>query len=448
MTISRLSKLLKNRKEGNFKLRGWIGDKRVLKDIAFLDFFDGMDCIQAVGSLKKLGKEKFEKFCSIPRESAIIIEGNFTENKKTREFEIKVESFSVLKKAQISLFPSPRSKSFDPFEQSNINQINKHPAFYLRNPKLAAVFKFKTLFIHNLASYLWDNGFVAFESPTITLQTLYDDSGAFWINLGKQKATLSRCATFHLESALMAYTKVFTIANSFSKEKSRSDRHLVEFTHLKVEIAWACLEDLIKIAGKIYYEVAKKTYERCKKEISVLGIEDIETWIEKINPKNHIIVNYEEALEILRKKGFNKSFGRSISVFEESVLTSHFNDRFIWIKYLPCSVEGFPFKRKKDDPRLSMAADLIAPKGFGEILGTAEKITEYEEITERMIEKGKKSPNQFKRYKDYLDLRKYGLPEHGGIGMGIDRSVRFILQLPHVRFTRPFPVIHGTKIHH
>jgi asparaginyl-tRNA synthetase len=303
------------------------------------------------------------------------------------------------------------------------------------------------MFKRNLEEYFWNKDFVQFEPPTLTLQTLYSDEGALWLDVDGRKVSLSRCATFHLEPALLAYEKVFAITTSFANEKSRSNRHLTEFTHLKAELAWVNLQELITLAGDMYYSVAKKTVNDCKREIIILGLQDeINKRIEKINPINQVVITYDEAIEILHKNKMAIEYGKSISASDEKIITKEFEEKFVWIKYIPCSVEGFPFKKKVDAPHLSMTCDLIAPEGYGEILGTAEKITDVSELLDRMREKGKDSPEQLFRYQDYINLRKYGLPEHGGIGMGIERGARYILNLPHVRFTRPFPVLHGTKL--
>jgi len=195
------------------------------------------------------------------------------------------------------------------------------------------------------------------------------------------------------------------------------------------------------------FEVAEKTVNDCQREIKLLSIGDkILQKMEKLDPANHQIITYDHAVACLHKRGKKFRYGKSLSTSDEKELTKANNNSFVWVKYIPCSAEGFPFKRKADQPNLAMVCDLIAPDGYAEILGTAEKITDYNELLERMAEKGKDAPEQLERYQDYLNLRKYGLPEHGGIGMGIERAVRYLLDLSHVRYTRPFPIVHGTKV--
>lgn len=425
------------------ELKCWLLRKRVHSEFIFLDLVDSTGKIQGVVS-KKDFPALYDSLKRLKDDSAISVNGEVESGKEGLDFNIR--KVDVAAESTLNLTPNPR-KIINPFSQSYVERIGLHPTFYMRNEKIAAAVKVKSYFKKNLADFFWEKGFMQFDPPTITLQTLYDDDSAFWIKINGQDATLSRCATFHLEPALFAYEKVFAITNSFSNERSRSDRHLSEYTHLKAELAWVNLDELIDFAGNMYYEVSKKTVHDCKDEISVLGLFDtIDERVEKINPENAVLITYDDAFKILMKKEIDFEYGKSLSTADEKIITNYFGEKFVWIKYIPRSAEGFPFKIKTDSPHLTMACDLISSNGFGEILGTAEKITDYDELLERMNEKGKISDEQIARYADYLDLRKNGLPDHGGIGMGIERAVRYLLNLPHVRNTKAFPVVFGTKV--
>ena len=440
-----IEQIIKDDEKNHEKIYGWLIGKRETKNYIFLDIKDSTGILQATLSKKEFAQKDIDSIKKFSLNSAISVAGTYVAFRGQPE--IIASSCKIEKAATLKLQPNPNSSRLSPFSENFTKHLAKHPTFYISNRILATVLKVKSRFRYNLANWFWNDKYVQMEPPEFTNQTLYEDKGAFWINLNGQKVSLSRCATFHLEPGLMAYEKVFCITDTHANEMSRSNRHLAEFTHLKAELAWVDLEDLMSIAGKMLYETAKKTVSDCQKEIEILGLGDIiEDKLNKLNPDNHKIITYDDAVELIRKKDKSQKYGKSLSTGNEKILTKAHNNSFLWIKYIPCTVEGFPFKRKKDSPNLTMASDLIAPEGFGEILGTAEKITDYDELLSRMKEKGKNTPEQLKRYKDYLDLRKFGLPEHGGIGMGIERAVRFLLHLKHVRYTRPFPVIHGTKI--
>jgi len=440
-----IEEIIKDNKEGNEQVHGWIIGKRKSKNYIFLDIKDSTGVIQVVLNKKKNVHEDIDYIKNLKLNSAVSVTGLY--NNSRNQPEIIASFYKIEKEATLNLQPNPSNPLLNPFNENFIKHLTKHPTFYISNRKLATVLKIKSRFRHNLASWFWSNKYVQMEPPEFTNQTLYDDNGAFWINLNGQKISLSRCATFHLEPGIIAYEKVFCITETHANEMSRSKRHLAEFTHLKAELAWANLEDLMSIAGKMLYETVRQTVSDCQKEIEILGLgKIIEDKINRLNPKNYKIISYDDAIELIKKKGKSFDYGKSLSNKDEEILTLAHNNSLLWIKFIPCTAEGFPFKRKNDAPHLTMVSDLIAPGGFGEILGIAEKITDYDELLSRMKEKRKDTPEQLERYKDYLDLRKCGLPEHGGIGMGIERVVRFLLDLKHVRYTRPFPVIHKTKI--
>lgn len=421
----------------------FVSNKRISKNIVFLDLYDSTGIIESI--VVTDNKDVFEKARIVTKESAISVIGCLRINKTKKEFVIS--DLFIISKADITLSPSPNSKRFDVFDKKYARQVIEHPTFYIRNHKLSTVYKIKSNFKRVMQDYFWNLDFIEFESPTLTRQTLYDDSGAIWLDVYHQNISLSRCATFHLEPAIIPYERIFTITNSHADEKVKTNRHLVEYLHLKAEMCWWNLDELIKFAGKMYYEVAKETYNRCMNEInSIVGEKLIQEKIEKLNPKNHIHITYDQAVCILNEHGIDFEYGKSLTTNQEKILTKHFNENFVWVKYIPYTVEGFMFKRKEDNPFLTMTCDLIAPNGFGEILGCAEKMTSYEELISSMKEK-----NKFKdyiRYKDYAELHKFGLPPHGGIGMGIERALRYLLNIDHVKYTKPFAVIKGSQINH
>lgn len=418
----------------------WISNKRVSKDLVFMDIYDSTGTLQAVAS-----KENCESFLvagKIKKESAVLLIGSLdTDNI------LNVKKIEIMADASFNLSPSPNESGFSALAKRNERQVIEHPTFYIRNHTLRSIYLIKSVFKRELQDYFWKHQFVEFESPTLTKQTLYNDDGAIWLTAEHQHISLSRCATFHLEPAVIAYEKVFTIANSHADEKVKTNRHLVEYTHLKAELCWVTLDELIELAGEMYYSVALSTYNCCKDLfLQILSEQEIEQKLCALNPQNHVLISYDEAVDILNEQGFTIEYGKSLTAKQEAALTAFFDEKFVWVKYIPYTVEGFMFKRKSDNPYLTMTCDLIAPNGYGEILGCAEKITDYDELLNSMDEKGKKS--DFERYKDYAFLRKYGLPQHGGIGMGIERAVRYLLNVSHVKYVKPFAVVKGSQINH
>jgi len=421
------------------KLYCWIGSKRHIKDNLFLDIYDSTGVIQAIAT--KDNCLNYEKLTKLSKESAVCLSG-FLFDKN-----FVVNDYTIIAEAKMTLSPSPNDKNFDVLDPKHATQVIRHPTFYIRNKKLNTIYYLKFQFKQEMRKYFFDKNFVEFESPTLTRQTLYNDDAAIWLNYDNQDISLSRCATFHLEPALMAYEKLFTITNSHSNEKSRTNRHLVEYLHLKVEICWINLEELIDFASDMYYTIANNTYQNNKTKFhEIVDEKYIIDALNKLNPENHIHITYDEAVNILNKKGIDFEYGKSLTKVQEEIITKHFGNNFVWVKFIPYTVEGFMFKRNSDNPFLTQTCDLIAPNGYGEILGCAEKMTDYDEIINSMKEKGKFE--QMNRYEDYALLHKFGLPFHGGIGMGIERAFRYICGIEHVKYTKPYAAIKNLKINH
>lgn len=420
----------------------WIANKRVSKEHIFFDVYDSTGTLKCV--INK-NVEGYQKLRGLNRESCVALTGRVKRYNNQDEFE--VASWELISPSTLKISPYPNEPKFDVLSAKHGETVITHPTFYIRNRKLADIFYIKSVFKRQLQNYFWDRGFVEFEAPTLTRQTLYDDSGAIWLERDGQKLSLSRCATFHLEPAIVPYERIFTITNSHADEKVKTNRHLIEYFHMKAEMAWFNLDELIEFAKNLYYEVACKTYEFCKEKFaSIIDEKDILEKLEKLKPENHKLITYDEAVKILKEHNIDFEFGKSLTTKQEQILTKHFDESFVWVKYIPYTVEGFMFKRKPDNPFFTMTCDLIAPCGFGEILGCAEKMTDYDEIINSMEQKGKMK--DFNRYKDYANLHKLGLPPHGGIGMGVERAVRYLLGIDHVKYLKPFAVIKNSQINH
>ena len=430
-------------KEKQTSIKCWIANIRKMKNVSFLDVYDSSGEIQCVATEERT--KNYKELIKLNRESCVELFGSIKNVNSVAEFYI--DKFEVIAESKLILSPYPNESGFNVLDDKHSSQVIMHPTFYIRNRTLTDIYYIKSIFKRELQKYFWDRNFVEFETPTFTRQTLYDDKGAIWLERENQKVSLSRCATFHLEPALMCYEKLFTITNSHADEKVKTNRHLIEFFHMKAEMAWYSLDELINFAQDMYYKVAQETYKKCKDKMDkIVGEKEILEKLDKLNPKKHKIITYDEAVEILEKENIEFEYGKSLSARDEEVLTKYFGDNFIWVKYIPYTVEGFMFKRKPDNHYLTMTCDLIAPCGFGEILGVAEKITDYDELIESMKEKDK--IDNFSRYKDYAELHKLGLPPHGGVGMGVERAVRYLLGIKHVKYIKPFAIIKNSQINH
>jgi len=416
---------------------GKIGSIRKQGKIAFLDLIDYTGKVQIVVKKEETGKY-FSKVKDITVGSYVAIKGKVIKNNK-KQIEIEASSIELLAKATLIISPNPYNINI--LNPKYATQFFNFPSIYLANPKRAAILKLKTDFIMGLHNYFIEKGFTLVEPPILTDKTLYHDENAVKAVVHGENVFLTQCATFELEALAMVYKKVYTISPAFRNEKGGSKRHLAEYTHAKAEVLLANLEDLMFLAGDSIYHGVKYMIEKGKKELNLLGVE---INLKALNPKNHIRMTYNEALNITRRKGSTTEYGSSLTQKDEEILSKYTQNKYIWVMFPPFVSEGFPYKRKPDQKELSMVADLIAPHGAGEMVGVAEKISDPEELIENIIEKGK--IKHIRRYWEYILLRFYGLPPHGGIGAAPERIIYGLLGLDHIRLTKPYPRYPDRKI--
>jgi len=416
----------KEKRQKTIDVIGWVENKRDLGKLIILTLRDCSDKIIAIAKINVMRKETFLKLKKIKEESCIRINGVYNPHKK----EIDIRDISCISLAEKVLSPKI-GYSFKVFEEKYINNILKNRHVYIRNEKIASVLKLRSYFIQILHDFFHNNNFIEFTAPILTPITLYGEQSAFSVDFYGKKLYLTQCTAFYLETALPVFEKVYLISPSFRREKSRSRRHLSEFWHLKAEISFCNLNDIIKFVEEMLYFASKKLLGVGKKEIENLGCK---IKISEFKPP-YKKITYDKALSILNKKGFDLNWGKSLGSDEERFLGNIFKKPF-WIKFLPRNIEPFPYKINPSDERTTLTADLIVPYA-GEILGVAEKIYTKEELERRIKEDS--VPHPLEVYDWYLELRELGMPPHSGFGMGIERTLRGLLKLKHVRDAIPYP---------
>jgi asparaginyl-tRNA synthetase len=419
------------------QLKAWVKSRRNVNGMVFLDLVDSTGTVQVVIDKHALGKGE-AAYGPLRPEASLMVDG-VKRARRGAAFEVEATDFRVVGEARINLQPRPRRWT-NMFGNNHADHVLKHRHFYLRNEQQAAVLRFKSRFLFELHRYLQDDGFVFIDAPVLTQLLLYDDSSAFRVEYTdngdkRRDVFLSQCCTFQLEAAVHAFEKVYNVTPSFRAEHSKSNRHLREYWHLKVELAWADLDDLVAAAERLLSTVTARTAEKSGRELDLLG--------GPLDPARfappYPSVTYDDAVRIIRNAGKDFTWGKSLGTDDEEILTKEFGDRLLWVRQIPCCAEAFPFARDPAKPHLTRACDLISPHGFGEILGVAEKITDRDELLERMAEKGRSGPADLERYGWYVEMRDYGMVPHGGIGMGVERAVRYFLRLPHIRYATSFP---------
>lgn len=435
----------------------WVKGRRDLGQLVFLDLCDSTGTIQAIakdghvldppGSVAVLPQAvevateaaALEKAYSVaktvPLESSVEAVGILQQGPKG--FEIHLTSLEIIGKATSEFSPRPRS-NIDILDGKLADHLLRNRHLYLRNEKLAAILRFRHLMMGAIHAWFRQKGYVEINAPVLTPVPLYEDGTAMSLDVHDERAFLTQCVGFYLEAAVHAFEKVYNMGPSFRAEETRSKRHLMEYWHIKAELAWVDLDDLMTLVEDLISYVVQFSLDECDDIVKTLETKLCVHGMATPFPR----ISYVEAVNRLQQLGMPFEFGTSLGSTEEEALSKQFVSPF-WITGIPRKIEPFPYVIDKDDPRVTRTADLIATNGYGELLGVAEKIYDPSELDERMKEKKKDGDT---RYEWVRQMREFGCVPHGGFGMGVERFIRWLLDIPHVRDTIPFPRIFRRKI--
>jgi len=423
------------------ELQGWLKTCRRHNYTVFMDIADSTGFIQAVVSNELTSPEVFELAGKITTESAVKVSGRIhTSYRNDQPFkEIQVCCLEVIGCATLNITPRPRS-DFDIFDQRFTEQLLSQRHFYLRNPKIGAILKFRSLLTGIVHEWFRQNGFMEIHAPVLTPTPLYDDKTPIGLDVHGQHVFLTQCVGFYLEQAVHAFERIYNIGPSFRAEESRSKRHLMEYWHIKAEIAFTDFEHLAAMVEHLICHVTAESALRGSELAKTVGTEICQHGLNIPFPR----IDYIEAVEWLQSQGSDIEIGRSLGSEEESILSKRFGNTPFWVVGIPRCIEPFPYVIDPEDTSRTKTADLIASNGMGELLGIAEKIPDLAMLDQRLAEKGKAGDQ---RYEWLRDLRQFGCVPHGGFGMGLERLIRWLIQVPHVRDTIPFHRAFGRRIH-
>jgi len=415
----------------------WICAKRHHGGIVFLDVCDSTGELQAVVCEGKVTPGCFQLVRQLPVEAAVSVRGTLA-FPKTECVEIVVSDVALVGGVTKGFSPSPRGR-IDIFDNRLTPNLLENRHIYLRNPKAMAILQFRDMMMHHIRGWFYDNRFTCIDAPILTPVPLYEDGSALSINVHDESVFLTQCVGYYLEAAVHAFERVFNIGPSFRGEESRSKRHLMEYWHIKAEVAWADLDDIISVVESIVSHLADKCRSEAKEMVSTLGTALCLDGLNVPFPR----ISYEESIAILAGKGMQIAFGKSLGSEEEAALSKLFPGKPFWVTGIPRSIEPFPYVIDPKDTRITRVADLIASNGYGELLGTAEKISDLAMLDERMKDKGKEGDPRFEFVRDVHQL---GCVPHAAFGMGVERMIRWMLNIPHVRDAIPFPRIFRRSI--
>jgi asparaginyl-tRNA synthetase len=403
-------------------LKGWVYNLRSSKNIKFIILRDGSGLVQSVLFKGESPEEYFNKFDELTQETSLELVGLVKEDARSvGGVEIAVESFNIVGKSVD--YPITPKEHGTPFLMEN-----RH--LWLRSKKQHAIMRVRARITKAMRDYLDDRGFVCMESPILSANSCEGTSTLFSCDYFGEKAFLTQSGQLYAEACAMAHGKVYTFGPTFRAEKSKTRRHLTEFWMLEPEMAYYDLDMNMDLIEDFVEYVVTKVVSECAEDLAVLE-RDVSKLASVKKPFPRI--SYKEASEILLKECDDFVLGGDFGAGHETILSEKYG-KPIFVYDFPVAIKAFYFKRAKD-PNYVRGCDLLAPEGFGEIVGGGQREDSYEELIKR-INEHKLDPNE---YKWFLDLRRYGSVPHSGFGIGIERTVAWICGVHHVRETIAFP---------
>lgn len=402
----------------------WLANKRSSGKIAFLQLRDGSGFMQGVVVKAEVEEETFKLAKSMTQESSLYVTGIVREDERSPfGYELTVTSLEVIDEAvDYPITPKEHGTEF--------LMDNRH--LWLRSKRQHAVMKVRNEIIRATYEFFNENGFTKVDPPILTGSAPEGTTELFHTKYFDEDAYLSQSGQLYMEAAAMALGKVFSFGPTFRAEKSKTRRHLIEFWMIEPEMAFYQFEDNLKVQEEYVSHVVQSVLTNCKLELNVLGRDTSK--LEQIKapfPR----ISYDDALKFLHEKGFTDiQWGDDFGAPHETAIAESY-DKPVFITHYPTSLKPFYMQPDPTNEDVVLCADLIAPEGYGEIIGGSERIHDQELLAQRVEE----HKLDTETYKWYLELRKYGSVPHSGFGLGLERTVAWISGVEHVRETIPFP---------
>ncbi len=413
-------------------IKGWLYNLRESGKLLFPIFRDGSGFIQGVLHKNAVSPEMFESVKHLTQESSVIVRGAVRVDKRAKGgFELDVQDVQVVERVPEN-DPYPIS-----LKDHGVEFLMEHRHLWVRSPRQVAILRLRAEIIKAARDFFDDRGFTLTDPPILTPAACEGTTTLFELDYFGEPAFLTQSGQLYIESTAMALGKVYSFGPTFRAEKSKTRRHLMEFWMVEPEVAYAELNDIMELAENFISFIVQRCLERRKPELETIG-RDI-TKLEKIVPPFPRI-SYDEAVKILEEghaQGAleNKfAWGGDFGSPDETYISGQF-EKPVMVHRYPAAIKAFYMEPDPQRPELALCLDVLAPEGYGEIIGGSQRMGSYDHLLKRIREHG--LPED--AFKWYLDLRKFGGVPHGGFGMGIERAVAWICGLEHVRETIPFP---------
>ncbi len=405
-------------------LKGWLYNKRSSGKVKFLILRDGTGYLQCIVFKGNVSEEIFELADSLTQESSFEVTGTVKEEKRAvGGYELDVTDLKQIgKSVDYPITPKEHGTEF----------LIDHRHLWIRSKRQNAILKVRHRIAKAIRDFFDSRDFTLFDPPIITPNASEGTSTLFemdYFDLGK--AYLTQSGQLYGESGAMALGKIYTFGPTFRAEKSKTRRHLTEFWMVEPEMAFYNLDDDMDLAEEFLEYIVQTVLEDKKEELKIL--ERDTSKLEKVL-RPFPRVSYTEAVEILKSKGKEFTWGDDFGAPDETIISEQF-DKPVMVHRYPAEIKAFYMKRDPENPKVALAVDVLAPEGYGEIIGGSQREDDIDLMLERI--KQHNLPQNF--FEWYLDLRRYGSVPHSGFGLGLERTVAWICGLEHVRETIPFP---------
>ncbi|MDP9160072.1 MAG: asparagine--tRNA ligase [Acidobacteriota bacterium] len=413
-------------------VRGWLYNLRASGKLLFPIFRDGSGVIQGVVAKNAVAPEIFDAIKALTQESSVIVEGKVRADQRAPGgYELDVTGVEVLQRVSES-DPYPISP-----KEHGVEFLMEHRHLWVRSQRQAAILRVRAEIIKAARDFFDERGFTLTDPPIVTPAACEGTSTLFPVDYFDEQAYLTQSGQLYIEATAMALGKVYSFGPTFRAEKSKTRRHLTEFWMVEPEVAYATLDDLMTLAEEFITFIVKRCLDRRQADLKTIG-RDLSKLQNLATPFPRI--TYDEAVTLLQEahaKGVLEhkfEWGGDLGSPDETYISSQF-DKPVMVHRYPATVKAFYMEPDPVRPELALCVDVLAPEGYGEIIGGSQRMASYELLVKRIHEHGLPEES----FKWYLDLRKFGSVPHGGFGMGIERAVAWICGLEHVRETIPFP---------
>jgi asparaginyl-tRNA synthetase len=404
------------------ELRGWVTHRRSSGKVQFLVLRDGSGLMQCVAGVKDLSPEQWEESAAITQETAVRLRGTVkADARQVGGFELGLTHLEV-----VALAPD---YPITPKEHG-VDFLMDHRHLWLRSPRQQSILRVRAEIIAAFRDLMDREGFTLVDAPIFTPNACEGTTTLFETQYFDDKAYLSQSGQLYMEAAAMALGRVYCFGPAFRAEKSKTRRHLIEFWMMEPEWAWATLEDVIQLEERLLVGTVARVLDRCGEDLKV--IERDTTKLERVKgpfPRLH----YNDAVRMLKEAGREFEWGSDFGAPDETELSNRY-DTPIFVTNYPAAVKAFYMEPDPADPRLSLSCDCLAPEGYGEIIGSGQRMASLD-LLSRRIDEHALPQSAFEWYKD---LRRYGSVPHAGFGIGVERTLCWIAGLDHVRESAAF----------